>query len=308
MPRRLELERKWAHKPLLGIGLMLVGIAFYAFSDAFVKYLMGTYSVPQTTFLRALSRLIPLTILLFLQGGIRHVLWTDQKTRHAIRLVVNLAYTYAFMLSFSLNSLTVVYTISYTSSFFMVLLGTIFLKEKVTKEKWIAVGIGMMGVLIALRPGLDLFEKGALIILIGTALGALNKILMRKLTETENTLSIAIYPNLLMLLVAAPFLFKNWTAMPWKDVALFGVVGLLTAGGQYAVVQALRFAKASTLAPIDYSSFIWVISLDILYWGQIPSLFTFVGMTVIIGSNLYILYCTYKEEKEKNSIQEISTD
>lgn len=308
MLRKPELAHKWAHRPLLGIGLMLMGIAFYVLSDAFLKYLMGTYSVPQTAFLRAFSRLVPLSVVLFLQGGIRHVLSTDQKKRHGIRLIVNLAYTYAFMLSFSLNSLTVVYTISYTSSFFMVLLGSLFLKEKVTKEKWIAVGIGMIGVLIALRPGLDLFEKGALIILIGTWLGALNKILMRKLTETENTLSIAIYPNLVMILVSFPFLFKNWTSMPWLDITLFGIVGLLTAGGQYAVAQALRFAKASTLAPMDYSSFIWVISLDFLYWGQIPSLFSFIGMIIIISSNLYILYCTYKEEKGKVLTQEISTD
>ena len=131
---------------------------------------------------------------------------------------------------------------------------------------------------------------------------------MRKLTETENTLSIAIYPNLVMILVSFPFLFRNWTSMPWFDVILFGIVGLLTAGGQYAVAQALRFAKASTLAPMDYSSFIWVISLDFLYWGQIPSLFSFIGMIIIISSNLYILYCTYKEEKGKVLTQEISTD
>lgn len=306
MPKGLELTRKWGHKPFLGIGLMLIGIAFYAFSDAFVKYLLGTYHVHQTTFLRAFSRLIPLTVLLFLQGGIRHVLWTNQKARHCVRLAVNLAYTYAFMLSFSLSSLTVVYTISYTSSFFMVLLGTLFLKEKVSKEKWLAVGIGMIGVLIALRPGLDVFEKGALIVLVGTWLGSLNKVLMRKLTETEHTLAIAIYPNILMILVAGPFLFSNWTAMPWQDVGLFGAVGLLTATGQYCVAQALRFAKASTLAPIDYSSFIWVISLDLLYWGELPSIFTLIGVVIIISSNLYIVYCTHKEEKTIPS--EISSD
>jgi drug/metabolite transporter (DMT)-like permease len=212
------------------------------------------------------------------------------------------------MLSFSLTSLTVVYTISYTSSFFMVLLGTLLLKEKVTREKWIAVGIGMMGVLIALRPGLDVFEKGAILILIGTWLGSLNKVLMRKLAETEHTLAIAIYPNLLMLLVASPFLFTRWTSMPWQDVSLFGVVGLLTAAGQYSMAQALRFAKASTLAPIDYSSFLWVISLDILYWSELPSLFTIIGVIIIISSNLYIVHCTRKEEKEKISSEEISTD
>jgi len=267
---------------------------------------MGTYHVHETTFFRALSRLIPLLILLFFQGGVKHVFRTEEKGRHFIRLLINLGYTYAFMLSFSLTSLTTVYAVSYTSSFFMVIFGALFLKEKVSRKKWIAVAVGMAGVLVALRPGIELFQTGAILVLVGTWLGALNKIFMRKLAATEHTLAITIYPNLLMLIVAAPFLLKNWAPLTLVDAGLFAAVGILTAGAQYSVAQALRFAKASTLGPIDYSSFVWVISLDLFFWEITPSAFTLIGSVIIIGSNLYLLYWTKAEEGKKTVSSEIS--
>jgi len=300
------ISRKWSHRPFAGIALMLLGIALYACSDACIKYLIGCYSVHQTTFLRALSRLIPLLCLLFFQKNIGHVFRTNQKLRHAIRLAINLGYTYTFMLSFSLTSLTNVYTISYTSSFFIILLGALFLKEKVSKEKWIAVAIGMVGICIALQPGLDLFQKGGWIVLIGTSLGALNKVYMRRLAKTEHTLAITIYPNLLMLFVSAPFLFSRWIPLPWQDIGLFALVGALTAAGQYSVAQALRYAKASSLAPIDYSSFVWVILLDFSFFSLIPHLYTLIGTSIIIASNVYLVHITSKEEKKQKKIVEDS--
>jgi drug/metabolite transporter (DMT)-like permease len=188
----------------------------------------------------------------------------------------------------------------------MVIFGALFLKEKVSSKKWIAVAIGMAGVLVALRPGPDLFETGAMIVLVGTWLGALNRVFMRKLTETEHTLAITIYPNLLMLIVSAPLLVKHWTPVSPADAGIFAVVGILTAGAQYCVAQALRFAKVSTLGPLDYSSFVWVIGLDLFFWEVLPSAFTLLGSVIIIGSNLYLLYSTKTEKEEKTALAEIS--
>jgi drug/metabolite transporter (DMT)-like permease len=292
-------SRIWQKRPLLGIMLMILGLALYPISDAFIKHLMGTYSLQQTCFLRGATRLIPLMIAVLFQGGVKQVFETQQKKLHLIRLVVSLAYTYTFMFSFSINSLTTVYTLSYTSSFFIILLGASFLKEKVSKAKWFAVFLGMIGILIALKPGVGLFEASALIVLAGTLLGALNKALMRKLTKTDHSLAIAIYPNLLMVFATLPFLIGKWHAVPLYDWALFAVIGILTAGAQYTVAQALRFAEASSLAPVDYSNFIWVLALDLIWWGSFPDISTLIGAAFIVSGNLYILYTVRAEERKK---------
>lgn len=274
---------------------MIGGLALYAISDAFLKHLMGTYTVEQTTLLRATTRLLPLLIATSFHGGPLKVLHTHHPIQHLIRLAVNLIYTYCFMLAFSKCSLTSIYTLSYTSSLFMIVLSALMLKESVSRGRWFAVAVGLLGVLIAMRPGSNVFEVASLLVLLGTFLGALNKILMRRLAATEHSLAITIYPNILMIIVMF-FLLETWQPMPWTHWGLFAFVGVIAATGQYAIAQALRFAQGSALAPIDYSSFFWVVALDFFWWHKTVEWHTLIGAAVIVSSNLYILYCTRKEE------------
>lgn len=277
---------------------MLVGLALYVFSDAFLKQLMGTYSVLQTTFLRAFTRLIPLMIAVMYQRNFKEVFYTHHPGRHLVRLSVNLAYTYCFMWAFSVASLTTIYTLAYTSSFFMILLSAWILKERVSKEKWVAMGIGMVGVLIAMKPGSGVFEIAAIIILFATFLGSLNKILMRQLASTEHSLAIATYPNITMILITFPFLITTWQPLSWHDWGFFGIVGVITALGQYLIAHSLRFAQGSTLASMDYSTIFWVVALDYMWWDQIPQAHKLIGAAVIVGSNFYILYRARREDKK----------
>jgi len=294
-----EHHRMHHNHAVLGITLMIIGLALYPLSDAFIKHLMGTYSVPQATFLRAITRVIPLLIAVFFHGGLRKVLYTEHPRRHFFRLGVNLAYTYAFMYAFSMGSLTSIYTLSYTSPFFMIILSAIMLKETISWEKWAAVAIGMIGVIIAMRPGSSVFEMASILVLIGTFLGALNKILMRRLASTDHSLAIAIYPNLMMIIVTFPLLINSWKPMPWEHWGIFAIVGTITAAGQYCIAQALRFAQGSTLAPIDYSTFFWVVVLDYMWWNKSLEAYTLIGAAIIVGSNLYILHRTRREEARK---------
>lgn len=296
--------RKLHNKAVLGVLLMIGGLALYPLSDAFIKHLMGVYSVPQATFLRAITRVIPLFVAMYFQGGLRSVLGTKKYKSHFVRLGVNLAYTYCFMFAFSMGSLTTIYTLAYTSSFFMIILSAIMLKETLGKERWAAVAIGMVGVIIAMRPGTSVFEFASILVLLGTFLGALNKILMRRLAATEHSLAIAIYPNLMMIIVTAPLLLKTWQSMPWEHWGLFAIVGVITAAGQYCIAQALRFTQGSILAPIDYSTFFWVVALDFFWWQRSPDAFTLIGAAIIVGSNFFIIYCTRRDEAKKKKLEE----
>lgn len=289
-------SRSLQNRAVLGILLMLLGLALYPLSDAFIKHLTGTYSVPQVSFLRSFTRVIPLLIATFFQGGPLQVLYTAHPKRHAFRLLVNLFYTYLFIKAYTMGSLTVIYTLGYTAPFFMIILSAFMLKENISRARWIAVAMGMVGVVVAMRPTSGVFEWVSIVVLFATFLGALNKILMRRLAATEHSLAIAIYPNIMMILVMTPILLNTWQAMPWTHWGLFAIVGGLAAIGQYAIAQALRFAQASTLAPIDYSSFFWVVSLDFLWWNKTPDIYTLIGASIIVGSNLYILYKTKQEQ------------
>lgn len=278
------------HRTIFGVLLMMLGLALYPISDAFIKHLMETYGLFQSTFLRALTRLFPLFLATFFQGGPRAVFQMQRPKIHVMRLAVSLLYTYIFMYAYSKESLTVVYTLSYTSPFFLIVLSGLILKERITKERWMAVVMGAAGIFIAIRPGFAPFEMTILLVLFGVFLGTLNKILMRKLAMTEHGLAITIYPNLLLILATLPLLIGNWQAMPWSHWGLFSLVGILSAAGQYAIAQSLRFAEASILAPVDNSTFFWVVLLDFWGWGLVPDNCTLIGVAIIIASNLYLLH------------------
>jgi drug/metabolite transporter (DMT)-like permease len=277
---------------------MLTGLGLYALSDAIIKQLTTLYSVQQISFLRAFTRVIPLLIAIPFQGGFIQVLGTKHPARHLIRLVVNFFYTYSFMYALKHGSLTTVYTFGYTAPFFMIMLSLVILKENTSYEKWVAVGIGLLGVIIAMNPTSDVFEIAAIYVLIGSFLGSLNKILMRRLAATEHTLAIAIYPNIMMIIVTFPILlyYNSWGPMPWKHWGSFAIMGALAATGQYAIAQSLRFAQGSTLAPIDYSTYFWVVMLDYFLWHIHPNRAKIIGAAIIVSSNLFILYRTRKEK------------
>jgi drug/metabolite transporter (DMT)-like permease len=298
-------SRKLQNRAVLGVLLMIGGLALYPLADAFIKHLMGTYSVYQTTFLRSFTRLIPLFIAVLFQGGVKKVLGTQHPQRHLIRLAVSLIYTLSFMFAMKMGSLTIVYTLSYTSPFFMIVLSAFMLKESISRERWIAVAAGLVGVMIAMRPGTDMFESVGLLVLFGTFLGALNKILMRRLAETEHSLAIAIYPNIVMIAVMFPCLFfiEAWKPMPWQHWGLFAIVGAITAAGQYAIAQALRYTEASILAPVDYSTYFWVVAFDYFWWNKSPASHMVIGAAVIVCSNLFILYRTRREEAAKKALK-----
>ncbi|MBS0636833.1 MAG: DMT family transporter [Verrucomicrobia bacterium] len=267
--------------------LFLLGLALYPLSDLLVQHLMQLYSVEQTTFLRAFLRLIPL--LLAGIGSYGQIFRPKNPVGHLTRLLVSIAYSLSFMYAISIGSLTVVYTFSYTSSIFMIILSALLLKEKVSRKSWLAVAVGLFGVLVAIQPGAHLFEWVALFVLLGSFLGALNKILMRRLSETEHNLSITIYPNILMVLVMAPLVLTNWQSMPWEHWGLFAIVGIITAAAQYAIAASLKSTEASVLAPFEYSTFFWVAGLDYFWWSKTPDLSTIIGASIIVASNLYIL-------------------
>lgn len=294
-------SRSLQDKPSLGIFLKILGIALYPLSDAFVKHFMEIYSVPQATFLRALARMMPLLMLVFFQGGFKHVFNPRQSQLHIVRLMINIASTFCFMYAFSSASLTTVYTFGYTTPIFMLILSALILKESIKFQKWIAIGVGLITVILGMRPGSGVFEIAALLVLSASFLAALNKVLMRRLASTEHSLAIAIYPNIFIMLIISPCLFfaGHWQPLPWSHWGIFALIGAITAIGQYAIAQALRFAQASVLAPADYTSFFWVVVIDLLWWGKSPDKYTLISAGVIMISSFFLLYRTKRDEPKK---------
>jgi drug/metabolite transporter (DMT)-like permease len=284
----ISSSRTWQDRAALGIYVFVMGQFLHVTGGIFEKMLLGVYPVPQMTFIRSLLRLVLLAAMLLRQKEIKAVLSIQQPLYSFFRILTYIAYNYCMLYALSLASLTASCSLLYATPFFTLLLSALVLKEKIGKHKWIALTIASIGVSIAIRQNSG-FEWVFIVILFGALIGSLNKILIRKLVATEHSLTIAISGNAALALVLVPFILMNWQVVSWYDLGLFTIAGFLTAIGQYATVQALRFAQASTLAPFDYTSIIWASLFDFFIWDVTPSSHFVLGVIIIVVSNLYLM-------------------
>ncbi|MBN8828390.1 MAG: DMT family transporter [Sphingobacteriia bacterium] len=291
------INRVLSSNSLKGIVLVIFSLFLYAFSDALIRLMLKgyNYGVEQTTFLRALTRIVPLILASLVFYKSFEPLKTNRPWAHLINSAIGCARTYAFMLAFKLIPLAEASALSYTSALFFVILSVIFLKEKIKNYHIAALVLGTIGVVIAYEPGANILKLGALVTLAGAFFAAVNKIIIRKLSFYDNSLGIVLYPNLFLMIVTLPFIVNNWKVVPIEHWGIFLLIGLLAALAQYSFAIALKLTKGLTLAPYDYTYFVWVILMDFLFNGEIPKQMVIIGALFIIGSNVIILMNEFRK-------------
>ncbi len=284
----LSAARSWHDRPLWGIWLMLASVFVMVLGIVIEKLLLGVYPVPQMAFMRALLRLAPLFITVFKHKEIKALLSVQQPFSHFIRLAAYVTYNICILYALSKTTLAMIGSLQYITPFFTIGLGAWFLKEKMDRKKWVAIGITILGVFVAIQPFRQ-FDLIALLILFASLLGSVNKIMVRKLTATEHSLAITIFGNIAMVVVLLPVGLMDWHPLSLNDLGLFAIAGIFTAAGQFLAVQALRFAQATLIASIDCTSVVWGALFDFFIWHAIPSTSLVLGAGIIIASNFYLV-------------------
>jgi drug/metabolite transporter (DMT)-like permease len=185
--------------------------------------------------------------------------------------------------------------ISFTTPLFSVLLAVLILGERIGIHRSVALGVGMLGMLIILRPGIAVFDWVAILpILSALAFGGV-VVIGRILAPLESPQKIAAYVGLWALPISLiPALFV-WE---WPDgEAFFWLIALGAAAAlnMYAISRALRIGTASQTAPLDFLRLPFVEILAYLWFGQVSQIWTWLGAAVIFGS---VIYVTWREARQ----------
>ena len=163
------------------------------------------------------------------------------------------------------------------------------LGEHVGWRRWAAIIVGFVGVLVIMRPGTSDFNPAVFLSLGGALLGAFYSILIRKLANIDSASTQQVYGAVLAVVCVAPFAFNGWVwphdIATWTVLGLIGVAGMV---GHQMVTVAGRFAPASVLAPFSYLQIIYASFISWLVFAQPPTVWIFVGATIIIASGIYM--------------------
>lgn len=289
---------------LVGIGLMLLGVFMFAMNDVMGKWLVATYSVGQVLLLRSVAALVVL-LPLMRQRKVPFAI-PPQPGLHAVRITLSTLEVACFYWAVTYMPLADVMTYYLAGPIYVAAFAAFWLGEKIDKPRILAIGIGFVGVLIALRPSPATLSLPALIALAGSLFYSLLMITTRKLRETDDATLVfgQILGTLIFGAIAAPL---AWVTPGPIDLAGLFLLGIVSMAAHVCVNRALKIAPASVVAPYQYTLIVWAIVLGYLFFGDVVQFWTLVGAAVICGAGLALLLLEREAARRGREAKDIET-
>jgi drug/metabolite transporter (DMT)-like permease len=275
-----------ADRPFKGIALILISTVFLGTSDVTAKYLSATLPSIEIAWIRFLSFAL-IMVPAMLPGSPLFALRTDRLGLHMMRGCALLFSSLFFISGLRFLPIAEASATGFVAPLFVTALSIFFLGETVGLRRWIATGVGLIGVIIILRPGSGAFHPAAFFPIVSALAWACTLIMTRMMSGTERAITTMTYSSIAGVCILSALVPFVWVAPTWHDV-MFGVfIGVASTAGQWIVVLAFRYADASVLAPFSYTQLLWVSILGFLVFGEVPDIWTVTGAAFIVASGLY---------------------
>ncbi|MBT3535804.1 MAG: DMT family transporter [Rhodospirillaceae bacterium] len=267
---------------------MNVAMFLLAGMDGISKTLAADYAVPQILSVRFLIFCL-FALAIARPRSLRAAFRSKHPYLQIARSLIITIEVGVFILAFRYLPLADTHAIAGIAPLLVTALAVPFLGEKVGMRRWTAIGIGFLGLLIIVRPGIGVFNPAALIALAGAVLWSVYQILVRKVSDDDAATSLLYMAVIgaVVMTALAPFFWKPPDTTGWLLLLSLGVVGSL---GHYILILAFRAAPASTLQPFHYIVLLWATAIGYWVFGDLPDAWTILGAAIIAGSGLYAFY------------------
>jgi drug/metabolite transporter (DMT)-like permease len=282
--------------PIAQVVLWMIGtlLSFSAMAVS-IRELSATLGIMEILSVRAAAGLLILGTLMALRPELRHALNRRRLPLHVLRNSIHFGAQYLWATSLLLLPLSTVFALEFTMPAWTMLLATVFLAERMTPSRIGAVVLGLLGVVVILRPGIETFHPAALLVL-AAALGyGVQNIATKKLTATESTFAIVFWMNVIQLplgligvelMGADPLFASKLAAHDLPALAGLGIAGLTA---HYCLSNAFRAGDASLVVPLDFLRIPLIAVVGWWLYGEPLDLFVFAGAGLIILGLLWNL-------------------
>jgi drug/metabolite transporter (DMT)-like permease len=275
---------------LRGIVLMIVAVAIFAVMDALLKHLVASYPPLQVACLRGASSL-PFVFLTYAATRRLAELKPRSLPMHLARGILSILMIWCFIWALARMSMANTYAITLSAPLLVVPFAALFLKEKTDAHGWAAILVGLVGVLVILRPTASGFISLAGLAAFATAVcWAVVVVMLRIMAASETTASMVFWFLLLTALGAGALAAPGWVPIEARDWAWIGLLGLTGWVAQHLITEAFRLAPASTIAPFEYMSIVWGACIDWVVWQTVPGARMFAGAAIVVAAGLYLMY------------------
>lgn len=259
-------------------------------------------SILVIVFFRATFGLMFLLPTAFSNGGAR--LRTKKMPMYAIRGISAYLSVTFFFLAATYIPLGDIAAIGFTRPVFACIAAILILGELARTRRWIAIGIGVVGALIVVRPGLQELNLGIIFAVTAVLLSVCNSIMIKYLSRTEHPDSIAIYQAVFVApyaLAVAVFVWKTPNLEQFAWLILIGAFGALT---QRALARSFHAADATVVITLDFIRLPVAAFIGLAVFGEWPEIWVWIGSIVIVASSFLLT----KKEVDDKEVNKPTTD
>ncbi|MCL3881678.1 DMT family transporter [Marivita sp. GX14005] len=283
-------------------GALLALLAFGLFSthDVFIKTLGAHYSPIQIVFFSVLLS-FPLATIMLMRDATPgtlvpvHPWWMALRTLGGVVTGVSAFYAFAHL------PLTQTYAILFATPLLITVLSIPILGERVRVQRWLAVIVGLAGVMVVLRPGATDLTLGHAAAIAAAFGGAFASIVVRKIGAEERTLVMLLYPmmaNFILMGAALGFVYKP---MPLEHLGMLAIISIMAWTAARVIIGAYRTGEAAIVAPMQYSQILWATVYGLLFFDETPDRYTMIGAAIIIASGLFIVFRESRAGASRNT-------
>ncbi|MFO1059303.1 MAG: DMT family transporter [Dongiaceae bacterium] len=282
------MQRSGQDRVVSGIYLTIAAFFTFALQDATIKWLVAGLTVWQVLFVRSITIVVIATAMG--RGAVwRRTFTSPARWRLMLRGLLLLCAWLSYYSAARTLPLAQLTTIYFGAPVLVTALSLPVLGERVPLQRWLAVGVGFAGVLLAAASG----GTGgaivpALLALLAAGLWGWSMLLIRLISRDETNLVQVLTSSLFFLVAGGVTMPWLWQTPPLRESLLLLMLGLFGAAGQFLIFEAIRRAPASVVAPFEYTSLVWAFVLGYVIWGDIPGLRVFAGGALIILSGLIV--------------------
>lgn len=275
---------------LRGIASMVAAVFVFSIMDSLMKRLSAHYGALQISCLRSISSW--LFLLLPISWNRSWAALRPSNARlHLFRAVLGVGMLASFVFAVHRLSLAQTYSLFLAAPLLMTALSVPVHGEKVAGRRWLAIAIGLSGVLIILHPwksgGLSMMAASAAAV--ATVCYSLSALTVRTLGRSDSSMSMVFWYLLLVSIGAGLLAIGDWRPVLGADWIWLIGIGLTGALGQMWLTDAFRRAPPSVVGPFEYTSILWAFAIDWIFWSAAPSLSLIAGACVVIACGIFII-------------------
>lgn len=276
---------------LRGAGLMTLSMIGFTCNDAIIKFVTQDMPLYQAITLRGLFVMLALVALASRTGGLRLRIPQAARRPMTLRLIGEIGSTLLFLNALQRMAIADLTAVMQSLPLVVMLGAALFFGESLGWRRVLAVGVGMLGVLIILRPGGGTFGIWSLVALGAMLMVALRDLSTRQFGRDVASSTIAFYAAVLVTLTGLLFsLGQGWIMPTRPQIGLLLLSAAFLTVGYVSAVAAMRVGEISAVSPFRYTSLLAAIVLGLVIFGDWPDLWTWVGSALVVGAGIYTIW------------------